>query len=136
MINIHLLSRFPPEMLSYCMNQSPIHYFSITEAEAKLFQYINKFHSNGILADNRQLDYSKLSSTYITPLMPFIYFYQFISSHSQFIKNNGLSIPSKHNQPNIGNYILWKVEYLSPEAISSESLFNLLMTYGTKSRAF
>jgi hypothetical protein len=112
MINIHLLSKFPSEILSFCMKQSPIHYFSITECEGKLFQYINKFHSNGILADNHILDYSNINLAYITPYMSFIYFYQFISSHSQFIKNNGLWVPPKNSKPNLGNYILFKVRVI------------------------
>jgi len=108
MINIHLLSKYPSETISYCMSQSPIHYFSLTEYEAKLFQYINKFHSNGYLSRNNQLNYSQFNSVYITPFIPFVHFYQFVSLNSQSIKNNGSWISSKYIKPHIGKSILFK----------------------------
>jgi hypothetical protein len=108
-INIHLLSKFSSEIISYYMNQSPIQYFSLTQSEAKLFQYINQFHSNGYLADRKQLDYSRLDSAYITPFIPFLHFYQFILSNSKFIKNNTLRFSSKYKKPIIGNEILLKL---------------------------
>ncbi|CAF1046425.1 unnamed protein product [Adineta steineri] len=101
MINIHLLSNFSSEIISYCMNQLPIHYFSLTEYEAKLFQYINKFHSNSFLSKNNQLNYSRLDLVYITPFIPFVQFYQFISLHSQTIKDNEIWISSKYNKQTI-----------------------------------
>ncbi|CAF1287419.1 unnamed protein product [Rotaria sordida] len=105
MINIHLLSKYPFESLSYSINQLPIDYFLLTEYEAKLFQHINKFHSNEYLSNNYQLDYSRLDSSYITPFIPFIRFYQFIYSTSQFIQNNQFYISSKYNTSILGNYI-------------------------------
>ncbi len=110
MINIHLLSKFSSEMISYCMNQLPIQYFLLTKSEAKLFQYINQFHSNGCLADRKQLDYSRLDSVYITPFIPFLHFYQFILSNSKFIKSNPRRFSSKYNEPIIGNESLTVIE--------------------------
>jgi hypothetical protein len=91
MINIHYLSKFSSETISYYMKQFPLQYFPITESEAKLFQFINQFHSNGYLAKSNQLDYSKSHLAYVTPFLPFVQFYQFISSNFQLIKNNNLN---------------------------------------------
>ncbi len=91
MINIHYLSKFPSDTISYYMKQFPLQYFPITESEAKLFQFINQFHSNGYLAKSNQLDYSKSHLAYVTPFLPFVQFYQFISSNFQLIKNNNLN---------------------------------------------
>jgi hypothetical protein len=90
------------------MTQSPIGYFSLTEYEAKLFQYINKFHSNGYLSRNNQLNYSQFNSVYITPFIPFVHFYQFVSLNSQSIQNNGSWISSKYIKPHIGKAVLFK----------------------------
>lgn len=90
------------------MKQSPIHYFSLTQAEAKLFHYINQFHSNGYLANYKKLDYSRLDSAYITPFIPFVHFYQFVSLNSQSIQNNGSWISSKYIKPHIGKAVLFK----------------------------
>ncbi len=114
LINIHLLSKFSSETISYCMKQSPIHYFSLTQAEAKLFHYINQFHSNGYLANYKKLDYSRLDSAYITPFIPFVHFYQFISSTSQSIQNNAFCFSSKYNKTILGKDIFFKKEHFCP----------------------
>jgi hypothetical protein len=96
------------------MKQSPIHYFSLTQAEAKLFHYINQFHSNGYLANYKKLDYSRLDSAYITPFIPFVHFYQFISSTSQSIQNNAFCFSSKYNKTILGKDIFFKKEHFCP----------------------
>lgn len=87
MIHIHLLSKYPSEYLSTWMKQFSIEYFPLTKAEAKLFQNINQFHSNGSLAKRNQLDYSRKDSAFITPLIPFLRFYQFITTKFQQEEN-------------------------------------------------
>jgi hypothetical protein len=105
MLNIHLLSKFSSETIAYYMNQSPIQYFSLTQSEASLLHYINQFHANGYLANYQKLDYSRLDLAYITPFRPFVYFYQLLSSNSQFIKNNAFWFESKYDKLMTGNDI-------------------------------
>ncbi|CAF3521052.1 unnamed protein product [Rotaria sp. Silwood1] len=66
----------------------------MTPYEADLFHHINIFHSNGILANKSQLDYSRLESAYIVPFTSFLKFYQFICSTPQLINSNQFWISS------------------------------------------
>ncbi len=108
MIKIHLLSRISSETISYWMQKCPIHQFSLTIYEAELFHYINIFHSNGFLSINNQLDYSRLESASITPLISFFKFYQIIYSNSQIINSNQFWI-SSHLSSTYNKTILGKV---------------------------
>jgi len=90
------------------MQKCPIHQFSLTIYEAELLHYINIFHSNGSLANNNQLDYSRLESATITPLISFFKFYQLIHSNSQLINSNQFWI-SSHLSSTYNKTILGKV---------------------------
>lgn len=98
MIHIHLLSKYPSEFLSICMKQFPLEYLTLTKSEAKLFQYINQFHSNGSLDKRNQLDYSRKDTAFITPLTPFLQFYQFISMkfHQNSVSYDERETPSNN----------------------------------------
>ncbi|CAF2882139.1 unnamed protein product [Rotaria sp. Silwood2] len=94
MIKVHLLSRISPETISYWIYKSPIRQLPLTPYEADLFHHINIFHSNGILGNKSQLDYSRLESASITPFTSFLKFYQLICSTPQLINSNQFWISS------------------------------------------
>ena len=123
MLNIHFLSKYPPELITYYMKQSPIQYYSLTKSEAKLFQFINQFHSNGCLGKRHQLNYSRKDLAYITPYLSFLHFYQLISSNSELMKNHQFYFSSKYKQPIIGNC---RFSFKRLDLLSKTKLFSVL----------
>jgi hypothetical protein len=99
MVKLHLLCRIAPSTVKYWMNKSPIRQFSLTIYEAELFDHINIFHSKGILANNNQLDYSRLEFASLTPFTSFLKLYQLICSTPQFINTNHFWTSSQSSSP-------------------------------------
>lgn len=94
MIKLHLLSRIPTETLSFWIQKHPIVQYPMTKYEADLFNYINIFHSNGVLSKNskNQLDYSNFQSIYLTSYQSFNHLHQIIYANPHLSYSNQLPI--------------------------------------------
>ncbi|CAF3540038.1 unnamed protein product [Rotaria sp. Silwood1] len=106
-------------MISYWIYKSPIRQLQMTPYEADLFHHINIFHSNGILANKSQLDYSRLESAYIVPFTSFLKFYQFICSTPQLINSNQFWI-SSHSSSLYNNSITGIINFTCHSSIENK----------------